>query len=399
MVRQTITLLGATGSVGRSAIDVVRAHPDRFAVEAVVGGRDAQALASIAIEFGARFAAIASEAAGPELSGCLAGTGIASGAGSSAILDAVQRDADIVLAAISGAAGLRPTHAALRRGRRIALANKETLVCAGTLFMADARRLGAVVTPVDSEHNALAQALAAGRVEDVSSATITASGGPFRTWPRDRMARATPAEASRHPTYAMGAKINIDSATLMNKGLELIEAHHLFELAPEQLEVLVHPQSIVHAMVHWSDGVVTAALANPDMRVPIANSLAPDRERLAMRLPRLDLAAIASLTFEPPDEGRFPCLGLARHALREGGARPTVLNAANEIAVEAFLAGRVGFLDIAGIVEATCDASVSSRFPAPTSVEEAIAIDEDARRLARERLPEATSARREGGRE
>jgi 1-deoxy-D-xylulose-5-phosphate reductoisomerase len=388
-MRERITILGATGSVGRSVADVVRRHPERFAVEAVVGGRDAQALASIARDLGARFAAVAADSAGAELKGWLAGSGIACGAGAFAVLEAAEREADIVVAAISGAAGLRPTHAALKPGQRIALANKETLVCAGTMFMADARRLGVPIKPVDSEHNALAQALAAGPVADVVSATITASGGPFRTWSRERIARATPAEASRHPTWAMGAKINIDSATLMNKGLELIEAHHLFGLSPGQLEVLVHPQSIVHGLVQWRDGAVTAGLAAPDMRIPIANSLARDA-RLDMGLPGLDLAAIASLTFELPDEDRFPCLGLARHALRDGGARPTVLNAANEVAVEAFLAGRVGFQDIARIVEATCDASASSGFGAPASVEEALAIDAEARRLASERVPEHT---------
>jgi 1-deoxy-D-xylulose-5-phosphate reductoisomerase len=389
MARQRLTILGATGSVGRSTAEVVRAHRDRFDVEALVGGRDAQSLATLARDLGARFAALASEAAGPELAHWLAGSGIAWGAGSSAVLEAAERDADVVVAAISGAAGLKPTHAALKPGRRIALANKETLVCAGAVFMADARRLGATIKPVDSEHNALSQALAAGPISDVACATLTASGGPFRTWPRERIARATPAEASRHPTYAMGAKINIDSATLMNKGLELIEAHHLFGLAPGQLAVLVHPQSIVHGFVQWRDGAVTAGLAAPDMRIPIANSLAGDA-RLAMAMPGLDLAAIASLTFELPDEDRFPCLGLARHALREGGARPTVLNAANEIAVEAFLAGRIGFLDIARIVEATCDASVSSAFAAPGSVEEALAIDGEARRLASERMAQDT---------
>jgi 1-deoxy-D-xylulose-5-phosphate reductoisomerase len=385
-MRERVTILGATGSVGRSVADVVRQHPDRFAVEAVVAGSDAQALASIARDLGAQFAAVAAPTAGEELKGWLAGSGISSGAGPAAVLDAAQRDADIVVAAISGAAGLRPTHAALKPGQRIALANKETLVCAGIVFMADARRLGVPIKPVDSEHNALAQALAAGPVEDVTSAIITASGGPFRTWSRERIARATPAEASRHPTWAMGAKINIDSATLMNKGLELIEAHHLFGLSPDQLEVLVHPQSIVHGLVQWRDGAITAGLAPPDMRIPIANSLAR-HARLDMGLPSLDLAAIASLTFELPDEDRFPCLGLARHALRDGGARPTVLNAANEVAVEAFLAGRIGFQDIARIVDETCDATASSGFRAPASVEEALAIDAEARRLANERVP------------
>jgi 1-deoxy-D-xylulose-5-phosphate reductoisomerase len=294
----------------------------------------------------------------------------------------------VVLSAISGAAGLRPTHAALKRGRKIALANKETLVCAGHAFMAEARRVGAAILAVDSEHNALQQALGAGSIADVVSLILTASGGPFRTWSTERMRTATPAEASAHPTYAMGAKINIDSATLMNKGLELIEAHHLFGLPADRLQVVVHPQSIVHGLVQWRDGSVTAGLGVPDMRIPIAHCLGAGG-RLETSVPRLDLAAVGSLTFEPPDERRFPCLRLARRALEEGGAAATVLNAANEVAVEAFMAGRIGFLDIARIVEETCDIAVSRGKGPPSSVEEALAIDREARQLARERLPGA----------
>jgi 1-deoxy-D-xylulose-5-phosphate reductoisomerase len=378
---ERLTILGATGSVGRSTAEVVLAHRERFAVEAVVGGRDAAALARLARDLGARFAALADEASGPALREHLSGSGIACGAGEAAVLEAVDREADTVLAAISGTAGLKPTHRALRPGRRIALANKESLVCAGHAFMRDARGMGAEITPVDSEHNALAQALAAGALEDVVTATVTASGGPFRTWSLERIAAATPAEAARHPTYAMGAKINIDSATLMNKGLELIEAHHLFDLEPERLDVVVHPQSIVHGIVHWRDGAVTAGLGAPDMRIPIANSFARG-VRLSMPLPRLDFAAIGGLTFEPPDEGRFPCLRLAREALRRGGALPAVLNAANEVAVAAFQEGRVGCLDIARIVERTCNASVRWNAGAPSTVEEALLIDRDARAAA-----------------
>ena len=240
---------------------------------------------------------------------------------------------------------MRPTHAALKPGRRIALANKESLVCAGAAFMADARRLGVEIMPVDSEHNALDQALAAGRNGDVEKAIITATGGPFRTWTRERIAAASAKEASAHPVWSMGSKINIDSATLMNKGLELIEAHHLFDLEPERLDVLVHPEAIVHGLVQWSDGALTAGLALPDMKVPIANALR-HHGRLRMDLPRLDLAAIGRLSFERPDEGRFPCLSLAKAALQAGGAMPTILNAANEIAVEAYMAGQIGFYDI-----------------------------------------------------
>jgi 1-deoxy-D-xylulose-5-phosphate reductoisomerase len=390
-MKQRITILGATGSIGRSTADVVLAHRDRFEVVAVVGGRDAPALADTARRLGAKFAALSDAGAGSDLKTALSGSGIASGAGTSAVKEAAERDADIVVAAISGAAGLAPTYAALKPGRRIALANKETLVSAGHLFMRAAAQIGAVVIPVDSEHNALAQALGAGRVEDVVSLILTASGGPFRTWSRDRMASASPSQASAHPVWSMGAKINIDSATLMNKGLELIEAHHLFGVAPDRLEVLVHPQSIIHGLVQWCDGSVTAGLGAPDMRIPIANALG-DGNRLSAPAQRLDLAAIGSLTFEPPDEGRFPCLSLARQALDEGGAMPTVLNAANEVAVDAFIGGRIGFFDIPRIVEKTCAINRSGRNGPPSSIEEAATIDSEARRVAQEHLSEVVFA-------
>ena len=381
-----ITILGATGSIGRSTTEVVLAHADRFRVAAVVGGRNARALAAAAKRLGAQFAALSEPAAASDLKLALSGTGIACGAGPSAVMEAVEREADVVVAAISGAAGLAPTHAALKPGRRIALANKESLVSAGAPYMRDARRIGCEVLPVDSEHNALRQALGAGRIDDVVCLTITASGGPFRTWSLERMATASPSQASAHPVWSMGAKINIDSATMMNKGLELIEAHHLFAIEPDRLEVLVHPQSIIHGLVQWRDGAVTAGLAQPDMKIPIANCLGGDR-RLAVAAPRLDLAAISDLSFERPDEARFPCLALARRALATGGAMPTVLNAANEVAVEAFLAGRVGFLDIPQIVEKTCETSLSRLAGAPASVEEALAIDREARQVALAQLP------------
>jgi 1-deoxy-D-xylulose-5-phosphate reductoisomerase len=379
---RSLTILGATGSIGRSTSDVVLAHRDEFRVEAVVGGRDAAALAAIAIKLGARFAALADEAGGQALKQALSGTGIGSGAGDAAVVAAAERDVDVVLAAISGTAGLRPTHAAMKPGRRLALANKESLVCAGAAFMTDARRLGVEIMPVDSEHNALDQALAAGGNKDVEKAIITASGGPFRTWDRERIAAASPAQASAHPVWSMGQKINIDSATLMNKGLELIEAHHLFGLEAGRLDVLVHPESIVHGLVQWSDGAVTAGLALPDMKVPIANALR-HHERLRMDLPRLDLAAIGRLTFELPDEARFPCLSLAKSALRAGGAMPTILNAANEIAVEAYMAGHIGFYAISEIVESVCSTLSGRRIAAPATVLEALAIDEEAREGAR----------------
>ncbi|MFL4986810.1 MAG: 1-deoxy-D-xylulose-5-phosphate reductoisomerase [Microvirga sp.] len=393
----TVTILGATGSVGRSTVDVLAANRDRFRVAAVVGGSDAEALARIAREIGAGFAALADRSGGDALRDALAGTGIRSGAGAAAVLEAVDRPADIVMAAISGTAGLLPTHAALKSGRAVALANKESLVCAGEAFMRDAKALGASILPVDSEHNALQQALGAGRPEDVVSMTLTASGGPFRTATRERMAGATPAEACAHPTWAMGTKINIDSATLMNKGLELIEAHHLFGLMHDQLDVLVHPQSVVHGLVHWRDGGVTAGLAVPDMRIPIAHCLG-----LGARIPLsgnpLDLAAIGTLSFEPVDEGRFPCLGLARAALRDGGAMPTVLNAANEVAVAAFVAGEIGFLEIAAVVAEACERGASRKGKAPSSIEEALAIDHEVRQEMRDRRARATRFHSEPGR-
>ncbi|MCG7393901.1 1-deoxy-D-xylulose-5-phosphate reductoisomerase [Microvirga sp. ACRRW] len=382
---RSLTILGATGSIGRSTADVVLAQREKFQVEAVVGGRNAQALAETAKRLGARFAALADESAGPDLRQALGGTGIACGAGRSAVLEAVDRPADVVLAAISGTAGLEPTHAALKSGRRIALANKESLVCAGSAFMADARRLGVEITPVDSEHNALDHALSAGRNRDVEKAVITASGGPFRTWSRDQIEKADAKQASAHPVWSMGSKINIDSATLMNKGLELIEAHHLFDLEAERLDVLVHPEAIVHGLVQWTDGAVTAGLALPDMKVPIANAL-HDGVRLFMDLPRLDLAAIGRLTFERADEARFPCLTLAKAALQAGGAMPTILNAANEIAVEAYMAGEIGFYAISEIVETVCSTS-SAGGKAPATVPDALAIDGEARALARRLVP------------
>ncbi|MBF9195191.1 1-deoxy-D-xylulose-5-phosphate reductoisomerase [Microvirga terrestris] len=386
-----LTILGATGSIGRSTADVVLAHRDELRVEAVVGGRDALALADVARRLGAKFAALADERGGEALRQALSGTGIESGAGQTAVLEAAEREADIVLAAISGTAGLAPTHAALKAGRRIALANKESLVCAGDAFMADARRVGAEIMPVDSEHNALDQALAAGLNRDVEKAIITATGGPFRNAPREQIARADAKEASAHPVWSMGSKINIDSATLMNKGLELIEAHHLFGLEPERLDVLVHPEAIVHGLVQWSDGAITAGLALPDMKVPIANALRENR-RLRMELPRLDLAAIGRLSFERPDEGRFPCLSLAKAALRAGGAMPTILNAANEIAVEAYLAGAIGFYDISEIVEKVCSTLSGRQILMPSTVAEALAIDQEARATARRLIPAPVEA-------
>lgn len=374
-----VSILGATGSVGRSTADILSANRDRFAVEAVVGGRDATALAEMAIRLGARFAAIADERSLPALRAALSGSGIGSAGGEGAVMEAALRPADIVVAAIVGAAGVRPTHAAVQAGRTVALANKECLVCAGAPFMRDARAAGATLLPMDSEHNAIFQALGRHRPDEIEQMIVTASGGPFRTWPAERIAGATREQALAHPNWSMGAKITIDSASMMNKGLELIEAHHLFGVPPEALGVVVHPQSIVHGLVSFSDGAVVAGLAVPDMRVPIAHCLGFP-ERLGTSARRLDLASIARLDFEEPDLDRFPALQFAIDALAVGAGAPTVLNAANEVAVAAFLEGRIRFGDMAALC-----ATMLDRFGAATeagvleSVEAALALDAEVR--------------------
>ena len=322
-----------------------------------------------------------------ELANALEGSGIKVAAGREGLIEAATVQSDVVVAAISGAAGLEPTVAALQMKRCVALANKECLVSAGSLFMSTARISGATILPVDSEHNAVFQALMAGPREAVTRVTLTASGGPFRSHGADRLARVAPEEALRHPTWSMGAKISVDSATLMNKGLEIIEAHHLFGLKLNRLDVLVHPQSVVHALVEFGDGGVVAGLSVPDMRIPIAYCLGwPDRP--AWEAPKLDLAKLGSLTFELPDIARFPALRLAREALAAAGAVPTLLNAANEVAVEAFLARRIAFTDIAGLVGAVLERSVPEGLKEPSTVAEALAIDHVGRSIARTLLPQ-----------
>ncbi len=373
---RSVSILGSTGSVGRSTLALIEAAPPgSFRVEALVAGRDAAALADQARRFGARFAAVADPACYPALRQALTGTGIACGAGPDAVLEAASRPAAWTMAAIVGAAGLRPTLAALDRGGTLALANKESLVCAADLVLAAAHRGGATLLPVDSEHNAVFQCLAGCDPAQVEKIVLTASGGPFRDWPAERMAKATPEQALRHPVWSMGAKISIDSATMMNKGLEVIEAARLFSLPPDRIEVLVHPQSAVHGMVQYADGSLLAQLGTPDMRTPIAHALAwPQRMRAEM--PRLDLAALARLDFDAPDPVRFPALRLAREALLAGGGAPTILNAANETAVALFLARRLGFLDIATVVE-----EALARLPAgqPDGLEAILALDAAAR--------------------
>src|SRR6516164_8552887 len=382
----SITLLGATGSIGSSTLDLVRKARDRFQVEAVTAQRSAGALAQLAKDLGARLAVIGDEGCYGELKGALANSGIEAAAGDAAIVDAARRPAQWVMDAITGAAGLHPTMTALERGATIALANKECLVCAGTLFMRRAQEAGAVVLPADSEHNAIFQALSAGRRADVSRIILTASGGPFRTASLDEMRAATLQQALRHPNWSMGAKVTIDSATMMNKGLELIEAHHLFGFGSDQIDIVVHPQSIVHGIVEYRDSSLIAQLGPPDMRVPIANCLAwPERMAGAARL---DLAQMAALTFEPPDPTRFPALSLARAALAAGNGAPTVLNAANEIAVQEFIDGRLGFAGIAALVEATMESAQGRGIMRePVDVDDAIAVDHSSRSLAQSLLP------------
>ena len=383
-----ITILGATGSIGASTIDLIKREPARYRVVAISARRNAAALAKAAREVGAQLAVVADPSVYNDLKEALAGTGIEAGAGEEALLEAAQRPADWVMAAISGAIGLKPTLAAIERGATVALANKECLVCAGSLFMRRAASSGATVLPVDSEHNAVFQALGAGPREDVRRVILTASGGPFRTWSLDAIKAATPEQALRHPNWSMGPRITVNSASMMNKGLELIEAQHLFALKPDEIDVLVHPQSVVHGLVEFRDGSVVAQLGSPDMRIPIAHCLAWPR-RIDSPAARLDLAQVRELTFEAPDPVRFPALALARHVMELGGAAPTVFNAADEVAVGEFIAGRIGFPAIVALVEATVEAAQARGLLAdPAGVEAAIAVDHIARNIARDLLPE-----------
>jgi len=387
--QRSVTLLGATGSIGSSTVDLLARNRPDYRVEAVTAATNAKALATLARSLGARFAAVADATRYSELKEALAGSGIEVAAGEQGVVEAAQRPADWVMGAITGAAGLRPTLAAVARGATVALANKECLVCAGSLFMRAASERGSTLLPVDSEHNAIFQALGSGRRQHLRRIILTASGGPFRTWSLERMREATLEQALRHPNWEMGKKITIDSATMMNKGLELIEAHHLFQAPSEQIDILVHPQSIVHSLVEFCDGSVIAQLGTPDMRVPIAHCLAWP-ERMDGAAERLDLVQIATLTFEAPDLTRFPALRLARSALTAGGGAATVLNAANEIAVEAFLGRRLGFAGIVPLVEkAIADMDRRGLLKEPSSIDDALSIDHISRTVARELLPQA----------
>jgi len=383
---RTVSILGVTGSIGQSTVEVIeelRAGGAGLEVEAVTAASNLEGLADACRRLRPRYAAVAEASRLADARLALAGLDVEIGAGPLALAEAASRPADWVMSAIVGAAGLEPTLTAVRRGALVALANKECLVCAGPLLLQTARESGATLLPVDSEHNAIFQVLThPARVERL---TLTASGGPFRTWTLEAMASARPEQACAHPNWSMGAKISVDSATLMNKGLELIEASYLFDAPEDRIDVLIHPQSIIHSLVHYSDGSVLAQLSAPDMRTPISYALAwPDRASVAT--PRLDLAAIAALHFEAPDMARFPALGLARAALKAGPGRAAALNAANEVAVGAFLAGRIRFLDICHIVEEVLtvlegtEAALIAK--SPTSLSDVAAVDQAARRAA-----------------
>ena len=359
---------------------------ETFDVVALTGCRNAARLAELAIRHRAEFAVVADPDSYAHLKDALAGTGIEAASGEKALIDAASRPADWIMAAIVGAAGLKPTLRAVRQGTATALANKECLVSAGSIFMAEVARWGTTLLPVDSEHSAALQAMTGTSPERIERVCLTASGGPFRGWTLKQMADAEPEQALKHPNWSMGTKVTIDSATLMNKGLELLEAHHLFALPPEKLDVLVHPQSIVHCLVYMSDGAVLAQLSCPDMRTPIAYSLAwPERMHVSNK--RLDLAQMGTLTFEAPDFERFPALRLAKDVLAAGGSAGTVLNAANEVAVTAFLEHRLGFLAIAGLVETTLAACADLIGQTPRTADDVLEIDAEARARARNWLP------------
>ncbi len=387
---RSISIFGATGSVGLSTLDLVRQHREDYRVVTLTANGHAAELAALAREFDAELAVVAEEAALPALKAALAGTRTEVAAGADALVEAAKREVDWTMAAIVGCAGLASTMAAIEAGRTVALANKEALVSAGALMMAAVQRSGATLLPVDSEHNAIFQCLVGGRIEQVRKITLTASGGPFRNHSVDQMRSVTPEQAVAHPNWDMGAKISVDSATMMNKGLELIEAYHLFPVGLDKIDILVHPQSVIHSMVEFADCSTLAQLGSPDMRIPIASALAWP-ERIATNCQPLDLATIGQLTFEAPDDVRFPALRLARSAIQEGGGKPAILNAANEVAVAAFLARKIGFLDIAEVVEATLDEYAGN---APiSSLEGLFSIDAGARSYAQHKIEKVANGR------
>ncbi len=379
---RSVSILGATGSVGEQTLDLIRRNRDAWQVEVLTAKCSAQKLAKMAREFDAKLAVVSDESSLHELRDALAGSGVEAAAGRDALCEAASRPVDITVAAIVGCAGLAPTMAAIERGGTVAFANKEALVSAGDVMTAAVVKHGATLLPVDSEHNAIFQCLQGGKIKDVARITLTASGGPFRNWTQEQLDAATPEQAVAHPNWDMGAKISVDSATMMNKGLEYIEAHHLFPVGLDALRIIVHPQSVIHSMVEYRDRSTLAQLGPSDMRVPIASCLAwPDRMDTPMQ--PLDLAAIGELTFFAPDESRFPATRLAREAIEVGGAAPAVLNAANEVAVEAFLAGQIAFTRIAVMVEETLN---RYKAPAPEALEDVLSVDSEARARAGELL-------------
>ena len=386
MTVRSITVLGATGSIGASTLDLIRRETDKWRVVALTANGNAAELARLAREFGAELAVVADEAALPALREALAGSGIEAAGGATALVEAAQRPADITVAAIVGCAGLAPPRAAIEQGRPTALATRDARVPAGGVWPAAVARHGATLLPTDSEHNAIFQCLAGNSYDHVRSITLTASGGPFREWTARQLAAATPEQAVKHPNWSMGAKISVDSATMFNKGLELIEAHHLFPVGLDKLKIIVHPQSVVHSMVEYRDGSTLAQLGPSDMRVPIASCLAWP-QRMDTPCAPLDLAALGSLTFEAPDEVRFPATRLCREAAEAGGAAPAVLNAANEVAVAAFLSGQISFTRIADTVAQVLDSSNDAT--PPRSLDDVIWLDRSARQRARSVLETA----------
>lgn len=376
--RRGVTILGSTGSIGSNTVELIEAQPDLYRVEALVANSRVDILADQARRLKAKLAVVADEVAYLALKEALAGTGIEVAAGAAAVVAAAERPADWVMAAIVGAAGLAPTLAAVRRGAVVGLANKECLVCAGQLMMAEVQKHNATLLPVDSEHSAIFQVFEFDQHDKIEKIILTASGGPFRTKSREFMADVTPEQAVAHPNWSMGAKISVDSASMFNKGLELIEAHHLFDMPEDKIDIVVHPQSVIHSLVAYADGSVLAQLGAPDMRTPIAYALGwPNR--IDAPVAKLDLAAIATLTFEQPDPIRFPSLRLAREALRAGGSAAAVLNAANEVAVAAFLGRKIGFLDIAQVVERTLEGVDHCELG---SIDDVLAQDQKARIFA-----------------
>ncbi len=377
-MKKTVSILGSTGSIGTSTLDILSRNQDDYELVAVTANKNVSLLVEQCKEFRPQLAVIGDESLYSELKQALAGTGIEVAAGGQAIVDAGKHPSDFLMAGIVGSAGLKPTMAAIRRGATVGLANKECLVCAGEMFMGEVTKAGATLLPVDSEHNAIFQVFGKDDASNVERIILTASGGPFRTTAKADMASITPEQAVNHPNWDMGAKISVDSATMMNKGLELIEAYHLFPVEINQIDVLVHPQSVVHSMVEYKDGSILSQMGPPDMRTPIAYALAWPK-RMAAPVARLDFNKTSNLTFEQLDNERFPAVNMCRNALEEGGAAPIVLNAANEIAVESFLNKKIGYLDIVTVV---AQALEKHNYSAPASLDEVDNIDQKARGLA-----------------